>query len=256
MIKLIVFMLSFGLISYCSATAAEREIIDSHNYIKPVQAMDVPIQRDYLKLDYAQLGTTLNPFIRDPDIRYPGDYFWPPDGLLQNKDAESTLKAQLTVNEIDTVRKFLKYNFPTEFSGSATLLSLKGYAYNFPGPGGPRREAYTMFTEGDTVYVVSGWLGKFLSFYRVVPGDSRLTVPQLMKQLEILTPLAKEIKEGSFKHVSDSLNYLLEYVDKDKMFRVRNYLMKTVLPPDPPVGKEKFYNLIEITKFYDKGAVP
>jgi hypothetical protein len=55
---------------------------------------------------------------------------------------------------------------------------------------------------------------------------------------------------------SDSLNYLLEYVDKEKMFRIRNYLIKATLPPASPDAPESYHNLIEVTKFYDKEAIP
>jgi hypothetical protein len=77
-----------------------------------------------------------------------------------------------------------------------------------------------------------------------------------MKQLQEITPLAGEIRDGAFKQQSDSLNYLLEYVNREQMIRVRNYLMDTILPPGSPNGPNKLYNLIEITKFYDKEVIP
>jgi hypothetical protein len=83
-------------------------------------------------------------------------------------------------------------------------------------------------------------------------------VGQLIKELGKITPLSDEIKskKSKFGQESDSSNYLLEYVDKDAMIRVRNYLMNTTLPPDPPDKPNRFYNLIEITKFYDTEVKP
>jgi hypothetical protein len=260
MIKYIVLLIG-SIIQISSVFAQDIKIIEYSKATRPVREMNTPIQRDYLKLDYLPLSTQLNPFLRDLNVNYPGDYFWPPDGLIQKKDGKSSLNTELTKSEVEEVLNFLKDNFPTKFPTSKAIESLRGYAYSLrTSPsrysGEPRREAYTMLSDADTIYVVSGWLGKFLSFYRVVPGDFRLSILELMNQLDKLTPLAGEIDEKGFKHESDSLNYLWEYVDRDKMFRIRNYLMKATLPPNPPDSPEKYYNLVEITKFYDKGVIP
>ncbi len=201
-----------------------------------------------------QQTTQFRLFIRQGSATYPGDYFYPPDAFIPEEFISKNLHTTLAFSEIESIANFLKENILPSFSDSLVLSSLRGYSFEYPN--GLHREPYTMLADGDTVYVISGWLGKFLSFYRVVPGDFRLTVPELINHLDKLTPLAKEINPKEFRHESDSLNYLWEYVDKDKMFRIRNYLMKATLPPNPPDSPPIFYNLIEITKFYDKGVIP
>lgn len=215
-----------------------------------------PLYSEYIKLGQIPISTGLNFIIRQPVSGYPGDYFWFADFGLRRVNGKSKFQCELTVPEKEKISSFLIDNLYADSASDGIVSSLAGFAYDFPG--GPRREAYGMFVDGDTVYVISGWLGKFISFYRVVPGDFRLSASELMKELDKITPLSKALKgkEDAFRHEADSTNYLLEYIDREGMFRVRNYLMKTVLPPSPPNSPDKFYNLIEITKFYDKEAIP
>ncbi|HBC47497.1 MAG TPA: hypothetical protein DEO84_01290 [candidate division Zixibacteria bacterium] len=242
------------ILSFSGAIGSELKVENYYRYAKPVTIIYTPIQRDYLKLDYVPITTGLEPFIRGPVLAYPGDYFWPPDTYLYDNYGESPIDSKLTRHEIASISEFISKNLSSGFYDSSVSYSLNGYAYDFPN--GPRREAYTMLSDADTIFVISGWLDKFLSFYRVVPGDKRLTIPELMKELEKITPLSKEIDQKKFRTKSDSVNYLIEYVDKVKMFRVRNYLMKATLPPDAPDALESYHNLIEVTKFYDKEAIP
>jgi hypothetical protein len=223
-------------------------------YFVPHNPLSFPIQMNYLKMGTTQQTTQFRFFIRQGSSKYPGDYFYPPDAFIPKEFISRNLHTTLAFSEIESIADFLKENILPSFSDSLILSSFKGYAFEYPN--GPHREPYTMLADGDTVYVISGWLGKFLSFYRVVPGDFRFTVPELMDKLNKLTTLAKKIDEKGFRHESDSLNYLWEYVDKNNMFRIRNYLIKATLPPDPPDSPAIFYNLIEITKFYDKGVMP
>jgi hypothetical protein len=237
-----------------NAAFGNLQVEDYYEYITPRRIILDPIYTDYLYLDRLPLMTQFSSVIRQNYAPYPGDYFYPADAYMYSEYMPEGLHIRLTAEEIKAVEDFLKENLPSRFSDSLVLASVKGYNFIFSDD--LHREPYTMLSEGDTVYVISGWLGKFLSFYRVVPGDFRLSVPQLIDQLAKLTPLARDIDEKEFRHESDSLNYLWEYVDRDKMFRIRNYLMKATLPPNPPDSPEKYYNLIEITKFYDKDVIP
>lgn len=247
----ILLMATTGIIVLFSVSATGFEPVDYSRYIKYKQIENLPIYQGYLRLGMYPMRLPLNEFVRQPYLTFPGDYFWPPHTRFK---MASDIVTQLRVSENGTILEFISGTASRVIPNSLILGSLRGFAYDFRS--GSRREAYTMLSEGDTVYVVSGWLGKFLSFYRVVPGDFRLSSSEFMKELGEITPLAGEIKESGFRHESDSLNYLWEYVDKDKMFRVRNYLMRTVLPPSPPDSPEQYYNLIEVTRFYDKEAIP
>ena len=213
-----------------------------------------PIHAAYLKIGGIPLSTGLNFLIRQPVPTFPGDYFRPANAGIGNNLQD--IHSEFSISEREEVKRFLNSNVFFDTSEIEMLLNLTCFAYDIRG--NHRREAYGMFVDSDTVYVISGWLGKFMSYYRVVPGDFRLTTSEFIEELDKITPLAKNLegKEKTFHNEADSTNYLHEYIDRDGMFRVRNYLMKTVLPPSPPVGPEQYYNLIEITKFYDKEAIP
>jgi hypothetical protein len=247
-------LITIPFILWTNIAFGDIHVEDYARYIAPRNIIPRPIYADFLGLYMSPFATQLMPGVRQTTLAYPGDYFFPADAYIPYQFAAKYLHARLTADEINSTGNFLKEYLSSRFSDTTILSSLKGYSFEIPGS--QHREPYTMLADGDTVYVISGWLGKFLSFYRVVPGDFRLTVPELIDQLDKLTPLAREINEKGFRHESDSLNYLWEYVDKDKMFRIRNYLMKATLPPNPPDSPEKYYNLIEITKFYDKGVIP
>ena len=243
-----------GILLMGNVGLGQYSIINYDRYMLPHNPIIFPTYMNYLKLGTIPMATSFHFIIRQGSIKYPGDYFYPPDAYIPKEFMAKDLYAEPTQSEINTVKEFLSIRLSSKFSDSLILSSLK--CYNFAFRNGLHREPYTMFSKGDTVYVISGWLGKFLSFYRAVPGGFRMTVPELMKQLGDITPLSRNIKEGAFMQQLDSLNYLLEYVDKDKMLRVRNYLMKTILPPEPTDSPERLYNLIEITRFYDKEAIP
>jgi hypothetical protein len=252
--KSIVFLIIFAVLLFCNNCFSQFAVEDYYEYMVWRNPMDNPIYGTYLRLATLSSPTQFYFYIRQGSSKYPGDYFYPPDAFTSKEFVSKDLHMALTSAEIKNTSEFLEKNISLPFSDSLILSSLKGYSFEYPN--GPHLEPYTMLAEADTVYVISGWLGKFLSFYRAVPGNFRLTVPRLMDQLDKLTPLAKEIYEKRFRHESDSLNYLWEYVDNDKMFRIRNYLMKATLPPNPPDSPAIYYNLIEITKFQDKDVMP
>jgi hypothetical protein len=236
-----------------SGSAGQVGIVDYSEYTLFKRTIEFPIYSKYLYLGYGQTIDLFWP-TRQASRIYPGDYFYPPPAFYPEQFLPKDLIAQTTSIEKNIVSDFLNNNIYHNLTDSLVLSSINCFSYDYPT--GHHREPYTMLSDGDTVYVVSGWLGKFLSFYRVVPGDKRLTVPELMRELEKITPLSKEIDQKKFRTESDYLNYLLEYVDKGKMFRIRNYLMKATLPPDPPDAPESYHNLIEITKFLNKEAIP
>jgi hypothetical protein len=225
---------------------------DLYYYVGEPKVREFPTYLKYLHLFSVPVVTKMDFLVRQPLTTYLGDYFYPPDAFLPRNFVN--IQTDSWTSPSDSLDLFNFIRDITKINESRVILSLTKYVYDFPK--GARREAYTMLSDADTIYVISGWLDKFLSFYRVVPGDKRLTIPELMKELEKITPLSKEIDQKKFRTESDSVNYLIEYVDKVKMFRVRNYLMKATLPPDPTNSPESYHNLIEVTKFYDKEAIP
>jgi hypothetical protein len=249
----ILFWFLLAVLSYSNLYSGQSVISNYYKYMQWHNPMHFPPHRMYLRLATYSLSTQFYFCIRQGSSAYPGDYFYPPDAFSP-RDSSMKIFSTLTKDEILSISNFLKDNFNSVLSYTSIISSLKCYDFDYPT--GHHREPYTMLTDADTIYVISGWLDKFLSFYRVVPGDKRLTIPELMKELEKITPLSKEIDQKKFRTESDSVNYLIEYVDKVKRFRVRNYLMKATLPPDAPDALESYHNLIEVTKFIDKGMIP
>jgi hypothetical protein len=258
--KRMIFLLTIMLILLYSFCLGKILIVDYYQYIKEFSkisnTISFPTYSGYLRLAALPLPTKFDNLIRQPAITYPGDYFYPPDMYIDSQYVNKGLYSALAQSEKKVIKLFINENIKIPFSDSLINTALMGYAIHYPN--GDHREAYAMFYEGDTVYVVSGWLGKFLSFYRVVPADFRLNVSEFIRQLDKITPLSTGLKgkEAAFMQKSDPQNYLLEYIDRGAMIRFRNYLLSEVLPPGPSTGPKKLYNLIEVTKFYDKEAIP
>ncbi len=186
-------------------------------------------------------------WIRDRDSRHPGDYFLRPHG------ADST---SLTDTEFSEIESLLRQNVYDSYYDDLVLESLSGHEYTFADSAVWRREYYVRYARGDTIYVISGWLGKFLSFYRAVPADFRYDIDELQNQVKLLSPSYRKAKEKSFKQIDQEINYFLEYVDKQNKMRVRNYQINAGFRYGVSGDRGKKYNIIEITKFIDPEVMP
>jgi len=184
---------------------------------------------------------------RKRDSKNPGDYFMTPDR------AES---AVLTNSEFLEIKKLLSQNVYDYYFDDFAINNIKGYEYTFADSNIWRREYYLRYTSGDTIYVISGWLGKFFSFYRAVPGDFRYDENDLRREVKKITPTSIKTNNDSFKRIDEDMNYLLEYIDKPNKMRIRNYLFYARFEYGVSGEKGKTYNLIEITKFIDKEVIP
>jgi len=190
------------------------------------------------------------------DLR-PGDYFRYPRGAGN---------ASLTESEKNEVMTALHRTIDSSLYNSLVLENLNGCEYLMDHGKVHRREYHVRYSCGDTIYVISGWLGKFLSFYRVVPGDQELSIEQLQDEINSISPLFGKVNETKFTVRKDELNYFIQYIDREIMLRVRNYKIFEWQYPDPneiPAGGryfdymgKKYYNLIEITRFIDKEVIP
>lgn len=187
-------------------------------------------------------------WIRQRFPKTPGDYFREPDG------ADTTT---IIDREFSEVRELLTENVYNSFYDDFILENLDGYEYTMGKGSVHRREYHIYYARGDTIYVISGWLGKFLSFYRAVPGNFRYDIDELQNQVELISPSYRKTKGKSFKQIDEERNYLLEYVDKENMMRVRNYLVDaTFIFDDTRQGETLKYNLIEVTRFIDEDVIP
>ncbi len=94
-------------------------------------------------------------------------------------------------------------------------------------------------------------------FYRVIPGGFRYDTSQLQNEVRKLSPSYRKTKNDSFKRIDEEKNYFLEYIDRENMMRVRNYLVDaTFIFDDSGQGTMKKYNLVEITRFIDPEVMP
>lgn len=183
--------------------------------------------------------------VRDP--KHPGDYFFRPEF------ADST---SLTDTEFLEIENLLRQNVDDSYYDDFVLENLTGYEYTFADSAVWRREYHIRYARGDTVYVISGWLGKFFCFYRVVPGDFRYDTTDLQNEAEKISPSFMIAKEEAFTRIDEEINYCLEYVDKSNKMRIRNYQIDAGFRYGVSGDRQKKYNLIEITKFIDPEVMP
>lgn len=237
-------------------------IVDSHQYYPVMQLRSVPSYSEYLGLMFCPATGGLDPLIRQPCLGYPGDYFWPADALIPDRFIDSTMITKLSTREKGDIEKFLVKFFSGRFPIAEILDSLRGYEYNLHGtlpnyPEGHRREAYSMFTVVDTVYVISTINDRFISLYQAVPGKYRLSKSELSQRISKLTMINDILNVDRAKSEvrSDPLNYYIQILDFKNLIRVRNYQLFAKLPPSAPSSKAQFYNLIEFTQVLDSTVI-
>jgi hypothetical protein len=202
-----------------------------------------------LGVTYPLVEPVPNP-LRAPKLNAPGDYFRHPAGADEMRLTDTDKREiERALNTIVSPRYYDLY----------ILDNLTGYEYQLLEGKVSRREYYVKYGGGDTVYVISGLLGEFLSFYRAIPGEFRLSIDQLKAAAKELSPAAEFDDNDRFVEMENDQIYFVEYVDKDKMLRVRNYQV-VKYAQDEAEAKEfpkgRYYNLIEITRFLDKEAMP
>ncbi len=200
------------------------------------------------------------PNVRSSNGIYPGDYFWPAfAGYPSSLGLPQFKLEQLDAEEKQSLVRFLKEYFPEKFHISALIDSIRTYTYGCYS--GDRHEFYLMLSEGDTIYVISGWFGKFMSLFQAVPSNKILTPADFIKQIKEIAPALRKSKLSDslvsvdnyvYGERGDTTFFMQAYDPVNRMW-FRNYPTKLVLPPaDPAKGKEKPYNIIEISQIYDE----
>ncbi|MEE9554299.1 MAG: hypothetical protein V3W18_08390 [candidate division Zixibacteria bacterium] len=184
---------------------------------------------------------------RRSDPKLPGDYFIRPQG------ADSI---SLTDEEQAEIRELLEQNVNNKYYDQFVIESIAGYQYSIADSLIPRREYYLKYAREDTVFAISGWLGKFFSFYKVVPGDFRYDTVELQIEASKISSSYRSAKRESFRQLDDEYNYLLEYIDRPNKMRIRNYQIGVRFSYGVSDDQAQTYNLIEITKFIDPEVIP
>jgi len=179
----------------------------------------------------------------------PGDYFRYPRG------ADTTT---LSESEFAEVNNMLMQNIKNSYYDSTILANIKGYKYEQDHGKVKRREYYISYSRADTIYAISGWLGKFFSFYQVIPGYFGLTIDEFQNKALKLSSNYIQADKNNFISEKDKVIYFTEYIDRDSMMRIRNYQMAKVGVSEDRAHHEgkRYYNVIEITKFLDKEVMP
>ena len=211
--------------------------------------IDTPNELLGLGIRYQMEDGNVSQTRRDRNPKNPGDYFLLPRGAYGIK---------LDNAEFEAITTSLKSFIIPSLYNPFVLANLKGYYYEMNRGTVKRREYHVRYTRGDTVYVISGWLGNVISFYYAIPGDFKYSIDELQKDVKKLSPTYKIAPATSFKDDSKDGTYFLEYVDRKNMMRIRSYFVSDTFSFNE--RKQKFnsinYTLIEITKFLDKNNLP
>ncbi len=195
-----------------------------------------------------QLSTPIPSWIRQSLYdKVAGDYYRSPFNAP---------RSAINSNEKEFIWNLLLSNIKTAYYDSVLIDNIGIYEYKLRNEEYPRRDFFLRYSEADTIYVISGWSDKFISFYRAVPGIHKYDLKDLNKKLMELSKIDIAIPKNIFENCIKSNPYFIEYVDRDRMLRVRCYqISEQRKGQDNPLITDP-YTLIEITRFLDKEMVP
>jgi hypothetical protein len=226
-------------------------IAESSQFAISDEPLNIQTPREYfgLTLRYAVNDGGIDQFRRDFQLKSPGIYYLWPRGAH---------KIELESTEFYEVLNWLKSNIEPAFYDLYVLMHLKGFYYELQGGSTKRREYHVRYVKSDTIFVISGWLGKFYCFYMATPTNEKYSVSHLQQKLKNICPDYVAGNDSLFRKQAETENYFLDYVDRDRMTRVRNFFVDEGLRPSEDgqrlIGSK--YNVIEITKYIDKEAMP
>ena len=165
---------------------------------------------------------------------------------------------ELASDEFYEVVNWLKSMIDSSCYDLYVLTHLKGFYYELQKGSVKRREYHIRYSKGDTILVISGWLGKFHCFYMAIPTDKKLNVEQLQRKVKAIFPGYTPADDSSFTKLSDGGDYLLDYIDRKRMVRVRNFNVgEDMRPSDDGLSLIGLpYNVIEITQYIDREVMP
>jgi hypothetical protein len=210
--------------------------------------MTTPLEQLGIRINM-QLADRVAFDLRQPIMNIPGDYFRYPYGA-----DTMTISPEASEEITSTLHNSIK----KAFYDSSILGALKGLRYRLYGQDSTREEYHIRYAQGDTIYVISGWLGKFLSFYRSVPGFIKFDLKELQDNVSRVAASDIKIPKEAYEKSSRDNPYFIEYVNHEAMYRIRCYHIGEMGSmggnTDPFFSKP--YTLIEITKFLDKEVMP
>ena len=186
---------------------------------------------------------------RQPGIEAPGDYYrfpWGADTI--------TITSAMKIEIVTALQAAIR----PVFFDTLVVGSITGYRYRLRAEQLHREEYHVRYCQGDTVYVISGWTGKFLSFYRAVPGVIKYDLNELQQNISRFAAFDVQIPQEAYDKSSHENPYFVEYVNRDKMTRIRCYHVSEETGVDTTSNSLITIprTLIEITKFIDKEVMP
>ena len=188
---------------------------------------------------------------RGSNPRAPGDYY------LMPSDAYPISLDSLDKSEIASI---LYSTIDSSLFDKEILRYIQGYYYELANGDVKRREYYLRYASGDTIFVISGWIGKFLSFYRVIPNPDSIkyTIDEFQDEAKVIAPLYVKADTSSFIHWDNGDIYYLENINRNNFLRIRNYFMYQGICYDDSAHRfsRKIYNLVEVTRFIDENIIP
>ena len=178
---------------------------------------------------------------------YAGDYYRSPFPIP---------KSIIKEDEKISAWTFLNDGIKPANYDSSIFNNICAYEYKLLNEDAPRRDIFLRYSKADTIYVLSSWSGKFISFYRSVPRFSKYNLDELNKNIAQISRLDIKIPTEIYEHCSRDIPYFIEYVDKVKMLRIRCYHISEQRMNGEVQYSDGPYTLIEITRFLDKEMVP
>ena len=236
--------IAFILISTALGLAVEAEftlIIEPLNIYSPTKQLGLFLNRENLN--------NIPILIRQENNIAPGDYYRYPKG------AKPISLPQTSRTEILSL---LENTIKDNYYDSTLLISTRGYSYFLSEDSLVRNEYHLRYSLGDTIYVVSGWLGKFLSFYRAIPGIQKYDYDTLNRKISELAAFDIQVPKEIYEKSSKDAPYFIEFVDRDKMTRVRCYHVTEIISFGQSFEDRttRQLTLIEVTRFLDKEMMP
>jgi hypothetical protein len=195
-----------------------------------------------------QISTIIPIWIRQlPYNKIAGNYYLSPLNIR---------KSIIRPDELKSIWDFLYNNINTQYFDSAIITQIGVFEYKMANDPIPRRDIFLRYSNADTIFVLSGWFDKFISFYRTVPGFHKYKLQELNSVINSLSSLNIKIPKKVFNDCSKDSTYFIEYVDRDRMLRVRCYHIAEQRNGQDNSSIMDPYTLIEITRFLDKEMVP
>jgi hypothetical protein len=195
-------------------------------------------------------------FTRSLDPIKPGDYF--ADHLSQSKTIDS-----ITLNSI--VNEYQQHfrDLPIDLFKA----SLYWCSDTLHGPGKNkvviRNEYFFRYTDGTCVYVLSGWWPNFIKLFKAYPGDNKLDINQLNKEISHFTKNESTLKRLVYSDTASAPFFLVQAHSDN--FLIRHYNINAMhvegrehgadLNQPPPMFAPR-YSIIEITYYLNKDFIP